>query len=600
MADINKANIKPVGIDLDLEFRDNINDSLEALANKDVEVINRVNNIIAAGGESNAEIVDARHSDIKNITYPVLTDRLNAIEEDVGSEITASETNGYINVEGTDVKVYEHPTSHGNITSDGKIGTTANIPIITGVDGLLQGGSFGNTTGTFCEGDDPRLSDARTPTSHTHDDRYYTETEADAIFATKDEVIQSGNGDMLKSIYDTNGDGIVDNADTVDGIEGAEIVKNEGVYKVINLQGQLQTAVYRRSVIALCDLTNTDIQAVSYSQGTITFKRGNGTYATSQIQINIEKAYNSTKPNVSIAKLGNELLRNGIRACTFTYNGVKYGGIEVSLSASEWQYIVFSGNTNFNIFGLDYYNTQTSTAINTEINSSISFTDINQYDNMYVGSNELYHTGNISSTALNIRSASGIRGDGTGTSNTSYLGFKEYNGTTRQGYVGFDTTSSARFVIRNEMTDANIELTTTGTGKAVVNGNEIYHAGNISSSSLTLASGLKIKGTGTGISNTSTLAFYESDGTTLDAFIGIDSSSSNTFTIANMNTSADINLVTMAGKATVNGDTIVTSKSTVPPSSNSTGKVGQVAGDANYFYYCYATNTWARYAKSAW
>ncbi len=31
---------------------------------------------------------------------------------------------------------------------------------------------------------DPRLSDARTPTAHTHDDRYYTETESDARYAT--------------------------------------------------------------------------------------------------------------------------------------------------------------------------------------------------------------------------------------------------------------------------------------------------------------------------------------------------------------------------------------------------------------------------------
>jgi len=35
----------------------------------------------------------------------------------------------------------------------------------------------GTTSSTVCVGNDSRLSDARTPTSHTHDDRYYTETE---------------------------------------------------------------------------------------------------------------------------------------------------------------------------------------------------------------------------------------------------------------------------------------------------------------------------------------------------------------------------------------------------------------------------------------
>lgn len=62
------------------------------------------------------------------------------------------------------------PTSHahGNITNAGYIGTTATLPIITGTGGILQAGSFGTGAGTFCQGNDSRLSDARTPTSHAH------------------------------------------------------------------------------------------------------------------------------------------------------------------------------------------------------------------------------------------------------------------------------------------------------------------------------------------------------------------------------------------------------------------------------------------------
>jgi len=40
-------------------------------------------------------------------------------------------------------------------------------------------------TGTAVITTDPRLSDARTPTSHTHDDRYYTETEMNTLLAGK-------------------------------------------------------------------------------------------------------------------------------------------------------------------------------------------------------------------------------------------------------------------------------------------------------------------------------------------------------------------------------------------------------------------------------
>jgi hypothetical protein len=71
---------------------------------------------------------------------------------------------------------------HGNITSAGAIGSTANLPLITTTSGVITVGSFGTAANTFCQGNDARLSDARTPTAHTHDDRYYTETEADSRF----------------------------------------------------------------------------------------------------------------------------------------------------------------------------------------------------------------------------------------------------------------------------------------------------------------------------------------------------------------------------------------------------------------------------------
>jgi len=62
------------------------------------------------------------------------------------------------------------PTSHthGNITNAGAIGTASGVPIITGTSGVLQAGSFGTAAGTYCQGNDSRLSDARTPTAHTH------------------------------------------------------------------------------------------------------------------------------------------------------------------------------------------------------------------------------------------------------------------------------------------------------------------------------------------------------------------------------------------------------------------------------------------------
>ena len=58
--------------------------------------------------------------------------------------------------------------AHGNITNDGKIGSTANLPLITTTAGAITTGAFGTSANQFCQGNDSRLSDARTPTSHSH------------------------------------------------------------------------------------------------------------------------------------------------------------------------------------------------------------------------------------------------------------------------------------------------------------------------------------------------------------------------------------------------------------------------------------------------
>ena len=60
------------------------------------------------------------------------------------------------------------------------------------------------------------------PASHTHDERYYTETEANAKFVSKEDLGAAGYGDMAKAVYDKNGNGVVDKAEAVDwdGIKG--------------------------------------------------------------------------------------------------------------------------------------------------------------------------------------------------------------------------------------------------------------------------------------------------------------------------------------------------------------------------------------------
>lgn len=56
--------------------------------------------------------------------------------------------------------------THGNITNAGAIGSTSGLPIITTTSGVLTVGAFGTSAGQFCQGNDSRLSDSRTPTGH--------------------------------------------------------------------------------------------------------------------------------------------------------------------------------------------------------------------------------------------------------------------------------------------------------------------------------------------------------------------------------------------------------------------------------------------------
>jgi hypothetical protein len=56
--------------------------------------------------------------------------------------------------------------AHGALTNDGKVGTTSGLPLKTGSGGIVEAGSFGTSAGSFCAGDDARLSDDRDPNLH--------------------------------------------------------------------------------------------------------------------------------------------------------------------------------------------------------------------------------------------------------------------------------------------------------------------------------------------------------------------------------------------------------------------------------------------------
>lgn len=214
---------------------------------------------------------------------------------------------------------------------------------------------------------------------------------ANTTFATKQEISAAGYGDMLKATYDTNGNGVVDRAESVNGI-----------VKALNLSSQVQTDAYRKSVIALCDLDNSNTNRYSFSQGTLNFRRTNGLTTVITAIIDVQKMYNVAGMLGSVVTLGSN--KDCVKLCTFIYNGKIYGGVEFFYDAANHSEVEFIGNSNFKIFGLDYYNTNSNKSINQEVSSSISFTSgVIKRSDIYNNGFTIYHSGNDHThSSLNI------------------------------------------------------------------------------------------------------------------------------------------------------------------------------------------------------
>ena len=134
--------------------------------------------------------------------------------------------------------------THGNLTSDGRLGTTAGRPVITGTGGAVTVGNFGTNAGQYCEGNDSRLSNARTPTGTAGGDLQgtYPDPEVHKIHGVN---MQSGtptDGDLWQyhdantrwrhrtfiNVLDDNGIGWDGAFLTVDGVvlENGEFIRN--------------------------------------------------------------------------------------------------------------------------------------------------------------------------------------------------------------------------------------------------------------------------------------------------------------------------------------------------------------------------------------
>lgn len=193
-------------------------------------------------------------------------------------------------------------------------------------------------------------------------------------------------------------DGVTDNLQTQ--LDTITSTVNNKKAKRVSLTGQCQTTSYRTSVIALCKApTNSSCGNAnnSYSSGQLTFARSNGLYAPVMAIVSMSSSHGATN-QVRVRYLCSSGF-SIFKPCTFIYNGITYGGLEVKTSDAEAHNVTFAGETSFDIFALDIYDSNKKVILNEEVYNSIS------YDNPIIESG-WKDTGNTIITSANIGSQS--------------------------------------------------------------------------------------------------------------------------------------------------------------------------------------------------
>ena len=272
---------------------------------------------------------------------------------------------------------------------------------ICNISGILYRSRTDTNIGNNPVGDPVNWQDLFTAAGVTFDDSGVTFTAADVQAAI--EALNDLFGSQASELI--NGLGTASTADTTTSSTDTTVgrvlkVGDHGVGTIERTRDLLPSSTnQRRTVYALCELTNTNPNYNSYSAGSIVTHRYNALNEEHEATatFHFAKHYNTTKPIVTL-----ETTVDGVfRACTFTYNGIKYAGVEhYFISAAQVRSFNVTYCGTFEPFGITYYDTEFDVAIDTEINGSLNFDDF-EYVNQGLG----YQQGNILGT---VSQAAGV------------------------------------------------------------------------------------------------------------------------------------------------------------------------------------------------
>ncbi len=245
---------------------------------------------VSINGSADANITVTVVDDSHNHTSSTITDFLNAVRTTVLTGLSTA-TNSVISATDTilsalgklQAQLSNHTSNmnnpHSTTASQVGLGNVTNdLQVKRSEMGVANGVATLDSSGI----------NNQAPKAHTHDDRYYTETESDAKYATKDQISNAGYGDMLKSVYDTNNDGIVDNADKLDGKHATEFaysgigsadlntITQSGMYRINSGNSNAPSGVDYGQLLVVHGSADTITQIVTdYSSGSIYWRSGN-------------------------------------------------------------------------------------------------------------------------------------------------------------------------------------------------------------------------------------------------------------------------------------------------------------------------------------
>lgn len=147
----------------------------------------------------------------------------------------------------------------------------------------------------------------------------------------------------------------------------------------IYFNGQNIYSDYGHWVVGLIRIGTADIED-KYISGEMIYRRSNGIYGNGSVRFNLIKKYSSTQMYAGVFYTGYGLDPDpdqdalSPRLCTFTYQGVKWGGLcwRSAASLNSIKTIIYDNSSTDTPFYVLYYNSQSGSVINAEINNSIS------------------------------------------------------------------------------------------------------------------------------------------------------------------------------------------------------------------------------------